>query len=163
MLATWPGRTAFVRAAAHESGAPQVRDALERIGCPDGRPDCVVLNSVTQCFPGLDYLEAVVHDALALVAPGGTVVVGDVRDARLLDDFARWAERDAEAARRRLVVRKAVEIVDRRACAPLGDLGPLGVADLVELVHRANSIQRASNASARPESIASAASAAPSA
>ncbi|GGU91388.1 hypothetical protein GCM10010182_02900 [Actinomadura cremea] len=124
-----PG-TAFVRAAAHEAGSPQVREALERVGRPDGRPDCVVLNSVTQCFPGLDYLEAVLHDALSLVAPGGAVVVGDVRDARLLDDFARWAERDHADADRRAAERAAREpefLFDPPALARLAEGVPRDV------------------------------------
>ncbi|OLT26604.1 hypothetical protein BJF79_43330 [Actinomadura sp. CNU-125] len=119
--------TAFVRAAAHEAGSPQVRDALERIGCPDGRPDCVVLNSVTQCFPGLDYLEAVVHDALALVAPGGTVLVGDVRDARLLDDFARWAERGDAARAAERAAREPEFLFDPPALARLAERAPRDV------------------------------------
>lgn len=101
-----PG-TAFVRAAAHEGTAPAVREALAEVGAPDGRPDCVLLNSVTQCFPGVGYLRAVLEDAIGLVAPGGTVIVGDVRDSRSLDSYARWVERaadpgagDAELARR---------------------------------------------------------------
>ncbi|MBE1533057.1 methyltransferase [Actinomadura algeriensis] len=121
-----PG-TAFVRAAAHESGAPQVREALERIGCPDGRPDCIVLNSVTQCFPGVDYLEAVLHGMLALVAPGGTVLVGDVRDARLLDDFARWAERgDGERAAER-AAREPELLFDPPTLARLAERAPRDV------------------------------------
>ncbi|TDQ50268.1 class I SAM-dependent methyltransferase [Actinorugispora endophytica] len=92
----WPG-TAFVRAAAHETGTDRVRAALERVseGAPDARPDCVLLNSVTQCFPDLGYLGSVVRDAIALVRPGGTVVVGDVRHAGLLDAYCHWVERAA--------------------------------------------------------------------
>ncbi|PZG21037.1 hypothetical protein C1J01_07830 [Nonomuraea aridisoli] len=100
-------RSAITQAAAHEANAPAVRAAIEETGAPDGRPDCVLLNSVTQCFPGVDYLKAVLADAIGLVAPGGSVVVGDVRDARLLNAYALWVERaadpsadDAELARR---------------------------------------------------------------
>ncbi|MEV4477408.1 methyltransferase [Nonomuraea sp. NPDC049504] len=85
-------RTAIVRAAAHEANTPAVRAALEEIGAPGGRPDCVVLNSVTQCFPGVDYLRVVLGDVMGLVAPGGSVIVGDVRDSRLLHAYARWVE-----------------------------------------------------------------------
>ncbi|MBF8186867.1 class I SAM-dependent methyltransferase [Nonomuraea sp. K274] len=99
--------SAIVHAAAHEATAPAVSAALHEIGAPDGRPDCVLLNSVTQCFPGVDYLRAVLGDAIGLVAPGGSVIVGDVRDSRLLDAYALWVERavdpsaaDAELARR---------------------------------------------------------------
>ncbi|MCQ0021066.1 methyltransferase [Actinomadura madurae] len=106
-----PG-TAFVRAAAHEARSPQVLAALEAGGFPDARPDCVLLNSVTQCFPGVAYLEAVLRDAVELVAAGGTVILGDVRDARLLRDFCRWAERaQAPEADARELARR----VERRA------------------------------------------------
>ncbi|SEG86413.1 Ubiquinone/menaquinone biosynthesis C-methylase UbiE [Thermomonospora echinospora] len=92
-----PG-TAFVRAAAHEGTAPEVRAALAEVGAPDGRPDCVLLNSVTQCFPGVGYLRAVLEDAIGLVASGGTVIIGDVRDSRLLASYARWVEKSADPA-----------------------------------------------------------------
>jgi SAM-dependent methyltransferase len=85
--------TVFVQAAAHESGTPRIRAALEAVGAPRARPDCVLLNSVTQCFPNVAYLRAVLHDAIDLVAAGGTVFVGDVRDVRLHADYCRWLER----------------------------------------------------------------------
>ncbi|MFE3456755.1 class I SAM-dependent methyltransferase [Nocardiopsis aegyptia] len=101
-----PG-TAFVRAAAHESTAARVTGALERVAGAGARPDCVLLNSVTQCFPDLGYLRAVLLDAISLVRPGGTVIVGDNRHAGLLTEYGAWVERaadpdasDAEIARR---------------------------------------------------------------
>lgn len=90
-----PG-TSFALAAAHETGAAQVRGALDYVGGLGARPDCVLINSVTQCFPNLDYLRAVLLDAIALVRPGGTVVVGDVRHAGLLDAYCRWVEETAD-------------------------------------------------------------------
>lgn len=47
----------------------------------------VLLNSVVQYFPNAGYLEAVLRSASALLAPGGRLVVGDVRHLRLLDAF----------------------------------------------------------------------------
>ncbi|TDC56002.1 methyltransferase [Actinomadura sp. KC345] len=85
-------RTAFVRAAAHQPGSPEVRAALERLRFPGARPDFVVLNSVTQCFPNAAYLETVLRAAVERAAPGGTILVGDVRDVRLLPAFCRWIE-----------------------------------------------------------------------
>ncbi|XVQ06303.1 methyltransferase [Spirillospora sp. CA-255316] len=105
--------TAFVRAAAHQLGTPPVRAALERLRFPDARPDFVVLNSVTQCFPNAAYLETVLRDAVDSVAPGGTVLVGDVRDARLLPAFCRWVE-EAESPK------AAPEELDRRAAERAG-------------------------------------------
>ncbi|MFB4313923.1 methyltransferase [Actinomadura sp. 21ATH] len=101
--------TAFVRAAAHQLAAPQVRAAMERLRFPGARPDFVVLNSVTQCFPNAAYLETVLRDALATVAPGGTILIGDVRDSRLLPAFCRWIEERSapEAAPEELDLRAA--------------------------------------------------------
>ncbi|MEU7472756.1 class I SAM-dependent methyltransferase [Streptomyces sp. NPDC044984] len=83
-------RTAFVRAAAHETAVPRVRDAMDAAFGPGALPDCVLLNSVTQCFPDLAYLTAVLHGALSAVEDGGTVIVGDVRHSGLLlDHFGR--------------------------------------------------------------------------
>ena len=42
--------------------------------------DLVVLNSVIQYFPSGDYLADVLAQAVALLAPGGSVFVGDVRN-----------------------------------------------------------------------------------
>ncbi|WP_432074135.1 amino acid adenylation domain-containing protein [Streptomyces wuyuanensis] len=52
-------------------------------GLPAGYFDTVVLNSVIQYFPSADYLTDVLTRALDLVAPGGNVFVGDVRNLRL--------------------------------------------------------------------------------
>ncbi|MFF2372990.1 class I SAM-dependent methyltransferase [Streptomyces xiamenensis] len=92
-------RTAFVRAAAHESAAPRVRQTMDAVFGPGALPDCVLLNSVTQCFPDLAYLRAVLHGALAAVEEGGTVIVGDIRHSGLLlDHFGRLERaRDPEA------------------------------------------------------------------
>ncbi|MEU9607411.1 amino acid adenylation domain-containing protein [Streptomyces sp. NPDC048057] len=56
------------------------RSADDFSGLPEGHFDTVVLNSVVQYFPSRDYLERVLDGALRLLAPGGTVFVGDVRD-----------------------------------------------------------------------------------
>lgn len=51
------------------------------------RFDCVILNSVIQHFPDVDYLHAVLRQAIALVDDGGFVFVGDVQSLRLLRMF----------------------------------------------------------------------------
>ncbi|HJP74822.1 MAG TPA: amino acid adenylation domain-containing protein [Pseudonocardiaceae bacterium] len=53
-------------------------------GLPRAAFDVVVLNSVAQYFPGIDYLDRVLTQALELAAPGGRVIVGDVRNATTL-------------------------------------------------------------------------------
>ncbi len=87
---------AYVRAAAHEVAAPAVLAALARAGFPAEGPDCVLVNSVTQHFPNVEYLTAVVVDALRLLAPGGSLIIGDVRHAGLLEAHCRRIEAAAD-------------------------------------------------------------------
>ena len=49
--------------------------------------DGVVLNSVAQYFPNVDYLLRVVREALRLVRPGGMIFLGDIRNLKLLETF----------------------------------------------------------------------------
>lgn len=60
---------------------------------PDGSIDTVVLNSVAQYFPGVDYLIDVIGQALAKLRPGGSFFIGDVRDFRLLRAFHAWVQK----------------------------------------------------------------------
>ncbi|WP_329408134.1 class I SAM-dependent methyltransferase [Nocardia vinacea] len=103
-----------LQGAAHELTSASVTTALrEATGTDTAAPDCVVLNSVTQCFPNQQYLTAVLDDALDLVAAGGTVVVGDIRNLANAPSFARWLEtaRNPELAEPQLSAR----IADRLA------------------------------------------------
>src|SRR5690349_20845689 len=56
-------------------------------GLPQGHFDVVVLNSVVQYFPSAGYLLDVLAAAMRLLAPGGAVFVGDVRNLSLLRAF----------------------------------------------------------------------------
>ncbi|NHC34669.1 non-ribosomal peptide synthetase [Scytonema millei] len=49
--------------------------------------DAVILNSVVQYFPSVDYLLQVLEQAIHTVAPGGFVFIGDVRSLPLLSAF----------------------------------------------------------------------------
>ncbi|HEY0602196.1 MAG TPA: amino acid adenylation domain-containing protein, partial [Herpetosiphonaceae bacterium] len=49
--------------------------------------DTVIVNSVVQYFPGIDYLLRVLEQATSVVAPGGSIVIGDVRSLTLLEAF----------------------------------------------------------------------------
>ena len=49
--------------------------------------DRVVLNSIIQCFPSVDYLLEVLESAVACVRDGGFVYVGDVRSHTLLPAY----------------------------------------------------------------------------
>ncbi|MEV4050454.1 amino acid adenylation domain-containing protein [Amycolatopsis sp. NPDC049688] len=62
-------------------------DAADFTGLPAGFFDTIVLNSVIQYFPSGTYLLDVVRKALDLLAPGGSLFVGDVRDLRQVRAF----------------------------------------------------------------------------
>jgi SAM-dependent methyltransferase len=63
------------------------RRADDFAGFDAGSFDMVVLNSTIQYFPNVEYLLRVLHHAARVVAPGGHVFIGDVRDLRLLSEF----------------------------------------------------------------------------
>ena len=73
-------------AVAGESWADRVElrvgSALETESLPEGYFDTVVLNSVVQYFPGARYAVEVLRNAVRLLAPGGRIFIGDVRDLR---------------------------------------------------------------------------------
>lgn len=54
----------------------------------DGGFDLVILNSVVQYFGDAGYLDTVLAAAIALLRPGGSLFIGDVRNADLADAFA---------------------------------------------------------------------------
>jgi natural product biosynthesis luciferase-like monooxygenase protein len=56
-------------------------------GLEPGSFDTVVINSVIQYFPDVDYLLKVIEQAFAVLAPGGSLFIGDVRSLPLLDAF----------------------------------------------------------------------------
>jgi amino acid adenylation domain-containing protein len=70
---------------------PQVglehRRAHDFTGIPERAFDTVVLNSVVQYFPGGDYLVEVLEKAVAAVADGGSIFLGDVRSLPLAEAF----------------------------------------------------------------------------
>nr|CRL66696.1 linear gramicidin synthetase subunit D [Mycolicibacterium malmesburyense] len=54
---------------------------------PQGHFDTIILNSVIQYFPSAGYLLDVLASAFRLLAPGGAVFIGDVRNLSLLQAF----------------------------------------------------------------------------
>jgi amino acid adenylation domain-containing protein len=74
-----------------EPQLPQVnllhRAAHELDGLQGEAFDTVVLNSVIQYFPNIDYLLRVLEGAAGVVRPGGRIFLGDVRNLRLLPAF----------------------------------------------------------------------------
>jgi ubiquinone/menaquinone biosynthesis C-methylase UbiE/alpha-ketoglutarate-dependent taurine dioxygenase/acyl carrier protein len=56
-------------------------------GIEEAAFDTVVLNSVVQYFPTIDYLMEVLEGAIRFVRPGGSIFIGDVRNLKLLEAF----------------------------------------------------------------------------
>ncbi|GHA42050.1 hypothetical protein GCM10010372_47560 [Streptomyces tauricus] len=81
-------------------------------GLPRAGFDTVVLNSVVQYFPSAEYLDQVLRQAMELLAPGGRVIVGDVRNATtlrlLLTAVQRAQYPDASQDELRTLVEKAL-------------------------------------------------------
>lgn len=50
--------------------------------------DTVILNSVLQYFPSVDYLLEVLEQAVQVIKPGGSLFIGDIRSYLLLEAFA---------------------------------------------------------------------------
>ena len=82
---------ARVRAGLDRVPLPQVElvqgVADDWTGVQPGIFDLVVLNSVVQYFPGVDYLVRVIEGAVTAVASGGAVFLGDLRSLPLLPAF----------------------------------------------------------------------------
>ncbi len=70
---------------------PQVRlmhrSATELEDLPAGAFDTIVLNSVIQYFPDIEYLVTVLRQAARLLTPDGTIFLGDVRHLASLETF----------------------------------------------------------------------------
>ncbi len=63
------------------------REAADFSGWGNGTFDLVVLNSVIQYFPSVDYLLKMLREAVRVIRPGGHIVLGDVRDITLAPVF----------------------------------------------------------------------------
>ncbi|WP_413465005.1 amino acid adenylation domain-containing protein [Aerosakkonema funiforme] len=74
-----------------EQKLPQVilshRTADNFEGIEAGDFDTVILNSVSQNFPSIEYLLRVLEGAVKAVKPGGSIFVGDVRSLPLLEAY----------------------------------------------------------------------------
>ncbi|WP_431041554.1 amino acid adenylation domain-containing protein [Streptomyces sp. P1-3] len=81
-------------------------------GLPPEAFDTIVLNSVAQYFPDTAYLDRVLSQAMERLAPGGRIIVGDVRNAAtlrmLLTATQRAAHPQARPEELRTLVEKAV-------------------------------------------------------
>ncbi|MFE6475485.1 amino acid adenylation domain-containing protein [Streptomyces rochei] len=86
------------------------RAADDFTGLPAGHFDTIVLNSVVQYFPHADYLARVLRSAVELLAPGGRIFLGDIRDLRLVRSLRTAVQlHRASAGARSADVTRAVE------------------------------------------------------
>ncbi|MFD0265490.1 non-ribosomal peptide synthase/polyketide synthase, partial [Streptomyces sp. NPDC127106] len=133
-----------VRRDPHLSGRVvlHTRPAHDTQGLPAGTFDTVVLNSVVQYFPSADYLLDVIRKLMDLLAPGGTLFLGDVRNLRLHRALAtavrlhRPADPGEDAAQLRRAVEQAVRGEEELLVDPdfftalpghVDGLGPIGI------------------------------------
>jgi hypothetical protein len=86
--------SALAKVAAQLSRTPLPQVTLRRGAADDladlgaaGSFDTIVINSVVQYFPDVDYLVRVLSRAMGLLAPGGAIFVGDVRSLPHLPMF----------------------------------------------------------------------------
>ncbi|MEH2128696.1 amino acid adenylation domain-containing protein [Nostoc sp.] len=56
-------------------------------GIPQGNFDTIVLNSIIQYFPSIEYLLQVIEGAITAITQQGTIFVGDVRSLPLLEQY----------------------------------------------------------------------------
>jgi amino acid adenylation domain-containing protein/non-ribosomal peptide synthase protein (TIGR01720 family) len=54
--------------------------------------DTIILNSVVQYFPNVDYLFRVLSGAIEAIAPGGRIFLGDIRSLPHLEPFHAWVQ-----------------------------------------------------------------------
>ncbi|WP_257230880.1 non-ribosomal peptide synthetase [Streptomyces sp. UH6] len=88
----------------------ETRPAHDTDGLPAGEFDTIVINSVVQYFPSADYLADVIGKLMRLLAPGGALFVGDVRNLRLLRPLTTAVQlHRAGHGADRAAVRRAVE------------------------------------------------------
>ncbi|GBG35928.1 hypothetical protein NJB14197_41400 [Mycobacterium montefiorense] len=77
-------------------------------GLPQGYFDTIIVNSVVQYFPNSAYLAGLIDSAMELLAPGGALFLGDIRNYALQDAFqtgvalARTTTADAAEIRQRV-------------------------------------------------------------
>ncbi len=100
----------------------QSADATEKL--PKGDFDTIILNSVVQYFPNKEYLAALIDEALDLLAPGGALFIGDVRNQSLQHVFqtsVALAAREAHPDIDTTDVTEAAEIRERVRRAMLAE------------------------------------------
>ncbi|MER8504851.1 amino acid adenylation domain-containing protein [Mesorhizobium sp. M0204] len=91
--------------------------------------DTVILNSVVQYFPSLDYLVTVLEQARRVLAPGGALFLGDLRNLALLEAFhadVAMARAAADEPDRTVAARAAQALqLEQELCLDPGLFAPL--------------------------------------
>jgi amino acid adenylation domain-containing protein len=93
------------------------RAADDFAGFQDHSFDSVILNSVVQYFPSLEYLIRIIKEAVRVTSPGGHIFLGDLRSLPLLEAFYASVElsqcppsgRQVSEVRERIVRRRSEE------------------------------------------------------
>ncbi|MFE0421354.1 methyltransferase [Streptomyces sp. NPDC058953] len=103
-----------VRAQAEQNGYGRrirlsAQAAHDISGLPRAGFDTVMLNSVIQYFPSIDYLDRVLRQAMELLSPGGRLIVGDVRNATTLRLLLTGVQRTANPQASHEELRTSVE------------------------------------------------------
>ena len=62
----------------------QQQEAIDFTNIPESYFDTIVINSVAQYFPSIEYFQQVIEGALNALAPGGSLFIGDNRDLQNL-------------------------------------------------------------------------------
>ena len=65
----------------------EIREAKDFSGVPDENFDLVIINSVAQYFPNRNYFLEVIHSSVRALKGNGAILIGDVRDLSLLEEF----------------------------------------------------------------------------
>lgn len=63
------------------------REAMDTSGFEQQQFDTIILNSVVQYFPDIDYLNQLIAKCLPLLKDGGRLIIGDIRNFALLRAF----------------------------------------------------------------------------
>ncbi|MDH6128366.1 uncharacterized protein YbdZ (MbtH family) [Kitasatospora sp. GP82] len=139
-------------------GRPGIRMAVHRAAADEpvpppadgGRYDTAVINSVAQYFPSAGYLESVLAGLLPQMAPGGHIFLGDLRNSRLLEQFA-WMKHDALGTAHRLSERQIRDGVARELTGD-GELSldPDYVLGLARLFPQVSCVEAAPRRGAAP-------------
>jgi SAM-dependent methyltransferase len=93
------------------------REATDLDDQASGSADTVVINSVIQYFPDIDYLRTVIEKAARVVSSGGRIFIGDVRHLGLLSLFhgaVQFAKAPSEASARWLKRRVSLAVEQDR-------------------------------------------------